>query len=359
MHSIRASGLRTFRHEHGLSLVELMVAITLALFILAGMGITLSNSNKSRADLQRSLQQIENGRYAMQLVAQDLRHAGYYGRYVSDLTPPAAFPDVCSTNLAMLEQAMALPVQGFDSPATVPPELAGCLDSRNLVPGTDILVVRRAQAGATVPVSSAAAGQVYLQTTAYPSGPKYLLGTGSDTSVFTLEEKRDDHSGAVVPAGLLPYRMHVYFISPCDVPTSGTTCNGVDDDGGRPIPTLKRLELVADGLGMPVIRMVPLVQGVQDLQIDYGIDTPAGGSSVGDGSPDNYVTDPGAPASWADVVAVQVNLLAVNTEVTTGHVDTKRYNLGLEGTVGPFNDSLKRHAYSALVRVNNVSARRE
>jgi type IV pilus assembly protein PilW len=350
--------MRARTAQSGFSVVELMVATTLALFVLAGMGLTLMNSTNSRAELERALQQIENGRYAMQILGQDLHHAGYYGRYVNELAAPAALPDPCAVVPAQLETGMALPLQGYDAPAALPPDLADCLDGRNFVSGTDILVIRRAQTGAAIAVAAASPGQVYLQTSAFPSGPRYVLGTGLDPSVFTLEEKAADHSGGVVPAGVLPYHVHVYFVSPCDVPASGTVCDGVNDDDGRPIPTLKRLELTSDGLGSPIMRVVPLVEGVQNLQIDYGIDNPAAGTSAGDGSPDTYVTAP-ALADWANVVAVQLNLLAVNTENTQGHRDTKTYTLGLAGAVGPFNDTVKRHAYSAVVRVNNVSGQRE
>ena len=343
--------------QAGISLVEIMVAVTLGVFILGGIGLTLSSTSHSRTELDRGLQQIENSRYAMQTLANDLRHAGYYGRYLGELATPAALPDPCAASLAALEAGMALPVQGYDSPATLPPELAACMSSANYVPRTDILVVRRAQASTPVAVAAAGPGQVYLQTTAYPNGPRYLLGTGSNPAAFTLLEKRDDHSGATVPAGLLPYRVHVYFVSPCDIPSTGASCNGSNDDGGRPIRTLKRLELVTDVAGNPIMRMVPLVEGVQDLQVDYGIDDP--GTGTGDGSPDTYTTAPASTAQWHNVVAVQLNLLAANTEPTPGHVDGKRYNLGLAGTVGPFGDTIKRHATSAVVRINNVSGPRE
>jgi type IV pilus assembly protein PilW len=337
------------------SIVEMMVAVTLGLFILAGIGLTLSNTSHSRTELDRALQQIENSRYAMQILANDLRHAGYYGRFLGELATPAALPDPCATSLASLEAGMALPVQGYDAPAVLPAELAACVSSDDYVARTDILVVRRAEATAPLAVAAASPGQVYLQSTAWPSGPRYVLGTGSNPAVFTLLEKRDDHSGATVPAGLLPYNVHVYFVSRCDIPASGASCNGVTDDGGRSIPTLKRLELAADATGNPVMRLVPLVEGVQDLQLDYGIDEPG----VGDGSPDSYITAPATTAQWRNVVAVQVNLLATNTEPTMGHVDSKRYNLGLAGSVGPFGDTVKRHASAAVVRINNVSGPRE
>lgn len=356
MHTTPAHSLS---RSHGFSLVELMVALTLGLFVLAGMGLTLSNSTRSRTELDRALQQIENGRYAMEIIAQDLRHAGYYGRYVGDLTVPGALPGPCAVDLPGLKDGMGLPVQGYDSPATVPPEMAGCLDGNNFVPGTDILVVRRAQTSDPIAIAAVAAGEIYLQTTAYPGGPKFVLGSGSAPAVFTLQEKKDDHSGTVIPAGLVPYSVHIYFLSPCDVPAGGgPTCTGAGDDEGRPIPTLKRLELSGDGAGTTIMRLVPLVEGVQNLQIDYGIDIPMVGSSTGDGAPDTYVTAPVTPAEWANVVSVQLNLLAINTEQTAAHTDTKRYNLGLAGMFGPFNDSFKRHAYSAVVRVNNVSGQR-
>jgi type IV pilus assembly protein PilW len=52
-------------------------------------------------------------------------------------------------------------------------------------------------------------------------------------------------------------------------------------------------------------------------------------------------------------------LLARNNDITAGYQDTKTYNLGGAGTVGPLNDSYKRHAYNELVRVINPSGRRE
>src|SRR5512144_2680363 len=100
MSQLPMRGSRPF--QLGFSIVEMMVAITLALFVLAGMGLTLANTASSRAELERALQQIENGRYAMQILSQDLHHAGYYGRYVSELPAPAALPDLCAVDLASL-----------------------------------------------------------------------------------------------------------------------------------------------------------------------------------------------------------------------------------------------------------------
>ena len=140
------------------------------------------------------------------------------------------------------------------------------------------------------------------------------------------------------------------------------TCTGLADDGGSPIPTLKRLELTAVN-GVPGWNIASLVEGVRNLQIDYGIDNaPAVRSPAtnqfGDGAPDTYVTAP-APADWTNVVSVRINFIAVATHLTAKFVDTKTYNLGLAGTAGPFNDAFKKHLFTGSARLIDVSGRRE
>ncbi|MGH8571902.1 MAG: PilW family protein, partial [Gammaproteobacteria bacterium] len=57
----------------GFSLIELMVAITIGLAVLAGVTTIFSNSSATYGELERAAQQIENGRYAIDLIRQDLR----------------------------------------------------------------------------------------------------------------------------------------------------------------------------------------------------------------------------------------------------------------------------------------------
>lgn len=339
--------LKIASHHSGFSLVELMISITIGLVLLLGLSTLLINNSSTRTELEKSSRQVENGRYATQVLTEDIRHAGFYGQYSTLAAPPAGLPDPCATAIADLGPAMTLPIQGYNAPATVPSPLSACLPDANHVPGTDILVVRRADT-TEIPIASRVAGQVYLQTTAIA----YVLGaaTGSETQalpgVFTL--KKIDGTTA---ANLRKYVVHIYFVSPCGVPADGgTTCTGNTDDNGRAIPTLKRLELTLSG-GSAVFSVAPLVDGIENLQLDYGVDT------TGDGSPDSY-DPPASTTDWSNVMAVRVNLLARNNDPTTGHLDTKIYSLG-SATVGPFNDTYKRHAYSALARAINPSGRRE
>lgn len=342
--------------QRGMTLVEWMVSITIGLILLTGLSALIARQSSTQAELEKSSRQIENGRYAMQLLQDDIQLAGYYGEYsaAASLALPASLPNPCLVAAADLSSALPFPIQGYDSPgATLPTALASCpLAAANHLAGTDILVVRRVEPATVTGVLTI--GQAYLQSGLTASGLQfsYVLAvaaaTSVDTSVFNLKQK----DGTSI-APLRKYLVHIYFVSPCSVPANGSTCSsGNTDDGGVSVPTLKRMELSAVA-GSPQFVATPLVEGIQNLQVDYGFDT------TGDGAPDSYAKDATAVADWANVMAVKVNLLARNNERSAGYQDTKTYNLGLEGTTTASNDAFKRRVFSQLIRVVNPSARRD
>lgn len=324
------------RTQTGFSLVELMVGLTIGLLLLVVLGNLLVNSSRARDELDKTLQQIENGRYAMKLITDELRLAGYYGMASSVGKVPSALPDPCASDIASLTTALPLAVQGYFHRQTSP---ISCISDNDFLPGTDILVVRRARTN-TVQVANAQPDQVYLQT----NGSSHVLDVGANSGAFTL-----NLSTGLAP--LNPYSVRIYFVSRCDVPASGGSCTGADDDNGNPVPTLKRLDLTAAGWAL-----VPLVAGVEQFHVEYGVD------NDGDGAPDVYVNEPATTDEWANVMTVRVSVLARNTRPTVGHVDEKSYTLGAGDsaiTVEARNDNFKRHVYTSVVRLTNVSGRRE
>ena len=335
---------------YGYTLLELMVSITIGLIVLACLVTLFAGNSRQRGEIERANEQTENGRYALQLLSEDLRDAGYLGSFnpgtVAGPNPqlviPTALPNVCATDVPTLNSAIALSVQGYDDGASVP----ACLADVRVA--TDILVVRRAS---TCAVGSPGcdpqvAGDVYLQasgcTTELSAGSYYAL----DSNVPSLNLHQKD---CVTAAPLYQYRTHIYFIANDDKPGDG-------------IPTLKRAELVAGNFNI-----VPLVEGIENLQLEYGLDT----SVPTTGSPAAYAADPNtyngcAPAAcvsyWRNTVAVQINLLARNQTTTLGYTDTKTYTLGITAgggpnLVGPFNDSYKRHTYSTVAHLYNPAGR--
>jgi type IV pilus assembly protein PilW len=351
------SSARRPRMHSGFTIVELMVAIALGLLIAAGLTTIFVNNSNARSEIERGNQQIENGRYAMQLLTDDLRNAGYLAEFnPTRLATPAAKPDACATALADLATALPLAVQGYDNGANAPTCLS---DVRT---GTDILVVRRASTCAVgeTDCDAVISGAPYFQasscsssTELASSNPTNWYALQTDIASLTLHQK--DCNPPTAAGTLAPtrqYRTHIYFVAN-------------NDKAGDGIPTLKRAELGASGFNT----VVPLVEGIENLQLEYGLDTAtptSGEPAVFNADPDGYLcTGAACVNNWRNTVAVKINLLARNTTQSAGYKDrslSKSYVLGLKAngtlnSVGPFNDNYKRHAYESVVRLNNVAGR--
>lgn len=339
--------------QRGYTLVELMVSLALGLLVVTGLLMVFARTSAARNELERASMQIENGRYAMSLVTDDLRNAGYFAAFdPTPLATPATKPDPCATSLASLIAALPMAIQGVDNAASIP----SCLsDVRS---GTDILVIRRASTCAVGDANCDAvvAGAPYFQASACGSASE--LGSTDPTKYYALDtntanltlHKKDciaASPGAVAP--YQQYRTHIYFIAN-------------NDKSGDGIPTLKRAELGASGFSI-----VPLVEGIENLQIEYGIDASGttGAPSAYTANPDSYAI--AAPCTtvtcyWRNVVAAKVYVLARNTTASPDYTDAKTYTLGLDAngnanTVGAFNDAYKRHVYASVVRLNNTAGR--
>lgn len=367
--------------QTGFTLAELMVGMTIGLLVLSGVTSAYVSSSRAGNASQASSEQVENGRQAIEFISYDLRHAGYFGQMSSLPAPTAALPDPCeTTNLVTLFNAMAFPVQAYDAPAVTP---LNCLGAADFVPGTDILVVRRASSEPLAPADVPLEGVIYIQANTGVAE----LQIGDDTSAIGTTLKADGTAATILnrdgvtSAPIQRLLVHIYFIAPCAMPADGgSSCTGALDDEGSPIPTLKRLELSAAG-GAAQMNIVPLVAGVENMQFDYGLDNLPGTIDsitglMGDGTPDCEDTDPGSLANvgvtagcvaanpgavqeWTNVVHAEVHILTRSYRPTSNYTDTKTYNLGLGLSALTPGGSFKRHAYSSTVRFTNVSARRE
>lgn len=336
----------------GISLVEIMVALAAGLLLLFGLTYVFAGSSASSRELQRAGQQVENARYATSVLIEDIRHAGYYGE-LYQLPAPGALPDPCTVTLAALSTSIALPIQGYNSPASTP--ISACLPASEFVPNTDILVMRRAQLSPLVASGDLAQNDVYIQSTGagyevqQGNADGFVLGTKKANGATSVLFKKD----GTTAADIYKLNVHIYFVSPC----SGTSCATANDR----IPTLKRLEVVA-GFAGPVWRISPVAEGVENFQVEYGIDdAPADPhpitGQIGDGVPDRYERLPDTVAEWQNVIAVRLHLLARQVEGTPGYADQKTYQLGTT-SVSP-GGSFKRHVMSTMVRINNQGGRRD
>ncbi len=347
----------------GLSLVELMISIALGLIVLSSVIGVFVNTSAARTELERTSRQIENGRYAVDLLTDDLRLGGFYGELkVLSVARPGALPDPCSTATADWSSAIPIHIQGYHNGAGAP----SCMPT-NVKANTDILVVRRAatcvagSGGAGSGCEAAIAGTPYLQVSlcSTETTTPYRLGIqGTATFDRTIKD-------CAAAAGRRQYLVHIYYIS--------------NDNGAVPpvpVPTLKRRELT----GAAFVE-VPLVEGIENLQIEYGVDyknnvgpyAVTDDDSKRDGIADAYTADPTTFAAadcptttctavnnWSNVVTVRLYLLARNIDPSPAYTDTKTYTLGHDSTfTPPSGDHYRRHIYTSLVRIMNPAGRRD
>ncbi len=92
--------MNILKHQRGISLVEVLVAMVISLFLLAGI-VQVYLGNKSSYTFTTAISRIqENGRFAMDTMAVDLRMAGFFGCAIFD-------PDDTSTIVNNLNPAGA------------------------------------------------------------------------------------------------------------------------------------------------------------------------------------------------------------------------------------------------------------
>lgn len=334
------------RRQRGLTLIEFMVSIVLGMIIVAALATLVADQSQNRAEVDRAGRLIENGRYGIRAMADDLQLAGYWGELngVPSSTALAALPDPCSLVLATITDASQLHIQGYDAPASA--SVPTCIS--NQLSGTDILVVRHVDT-ATTALGSLTAGQYYVQTGLNASGTAFTATIAlGDASNFTLLKK-----DKVTAANVRKMVVRIYYVAKCSVESGGSCDSG---DGGNPIPTLKMLELSAASGAAAWSSPVTIAEGIENLQVDYGVDTNSDGAPDGDDVDGSALTH----LNMGDVMAVKVYLLARNLEKTPGFTDDKTYALGTAGTITPAtaDRGYRRHVFVQSVRLVNPSARR-
>ncbi|MDV6340304.1 PilW family protein [Nitrosomonas sp. Is24] len=335
--------------QSGFSLIELMISITLGLLIMTGVLALYLDLARGNAELAKMNRQVENGRFTLQLLQQELWHAGYWDTYVPPLpsiTPPTAIPNPCLTfpdwDAAYINNMYLISVQGYVAGGTLPSECSSIITNRQS--DSDVVVIRSA---ATCVAGGAgcenySVGKLYLQTQSCgnTSHINYVSSAATTPLLSTSTDvvyKRD----CITSADRRKLMISIFYVRNYSVTSS---------DG---IPTLMRADFDLSGGVVKLQAAQPIIEGIQSIKFEYGRDTDGnGGADVFDDCSACTALD------WANVVAVQVHVLARNLESSSGYVEDKTYRLG-STTLGPFNDGYIRHVYTSYVRLVNPSGRRE
>ena len=271
--------------QHGMTLIELMVAMTIGLFLIAG-ALTMYAQSKANYRTAETLARMqESVRFATDDLERDIMLAGFWGRHSSPglVQVPADIRPTCrisGTDAADWALALSAPVAASDDLYDLPcPAFAD-----RPRPGSDVLVLRHAGETRVAPE----AGQIQVQAD---------LATAR---VF------DDGLPPLDPA--LPVR---------DVEVSAYYVNERSSFDDK-LPSLRRLTLVRNGL----LEDQEVIPGVENLQVQLGVDTDR------DGNVDRYVDADHPLLAGEDparVLAVRFWMLVRGETIETGYVDRGAY----------------------------------
>ena len=159
----------------------------------------------------------------------------------------------------------------------------------------------------------------------------YLRTNGTVGVMFSGTVPTDPPVAVAAPRADWAFRPSIYFIRQfANVPGDG-------------VPTLCRKVLTGTG---PIMTTECLATGIEDLQIEYGIDNSE------DGHPNVYLTNPSL-TDMQNVVSARIFLLARTTDIDTRYTNTKTYSVSNSGDFVP-NDSFHRRVFSTSVSIQNI-----
>lgn len=300
--------------QRGLTLVELMVALTLGLMITVAVGTAYVESSRSTAEDDRYLRMIENGRFALSLVVTDLKMTSFWGELLDPaaITSGVTVGEDCGIDLLDAESAILVnnpnaspALAQFDVTATTCAALMGTVRA-----GTTQLATKHSNGTALA--------------TGATDGVLYLRSNGSSGSIV------DDAGSTPPPTGVSDWALDpsLYYVR---------------EEAGD-MPRLCRLKLV--GSAFAALDTTECVaDGVEQLHVEFGLDTD------GDGLVNRYRSDP--PASdMAAALTARVWVLVRSDSPDPAYTNTKTYQLG-DRTIAAANDHFYRRVFSSTVELRN------
>ncbi len=312
--------------SHGFSLVELMVSMAMGLFLVGG-ALTIYVNGRATHEVNSKVAELQdNARLALDLMSRDVLLSDYWARTDDPAAIARRTGDAANPMPGAFEPAndcyagyylnVEVPVDGAnDDQVGAGNPFSACVADDARAPDTDILVVRHVAATET-PRATIVNNTVYL------------ISNPITGSLFV--------GGQALPAGYA-----------ADDPVHELVTNayyvGPSSTAGSDVPSLRRMTL---GNG-PTLIDEELVAGVEDLQIQLGIDTD------GDGSVNSYLTPGSAALAGARIVAVRLwlRLRAENGEL--GFTDDATYEYA--GRQVEPADNLRRLVVATTIQLRNRS----
>jgi type IV pilus assembly protein PilW len=343
--------------ERGFSIVEMMIALLVGLFLMGGI-IDIFQSSRQTNSLQISLSKIQqDGRIAINTLSTDIRMADYRGCYtdLSDgmentLNSPSSFAwDLSDT------------IQGFNnvsSTFTISDSASGGAIT-TILEGTDVLVIKGMTDG--VPISTNPDNDTFTITETlnrFQNGEILIVADCEQASMF--------QASSITSTSGVTTILHSTGLTPGNSTVSVTNSFGTDaeiaklrstiyylknDASGN--PGLYQSSLSSNAAGDTAsLQENQLVSNVENMQIQYGIDTD------NDQDADTY-QDAAAVTDWSTVISIRIALLlasANNSLVATNEsysFNTGTFTFTKDATLAAGANRKLRRSFTGFMALRN------
>jgi len=349
--------MKMLRLQRGLTLVELMIAVAIGVLLLFGISLLFTQNRQSYRQNEEMARIQENARYAMSELNRDLAMAGFFAEVVdgsssvlaTNVSAPADAQDcgpgtpwLYDFSNGFLDGAVRIADHTTAPNGTAVQNEFNCIDGATFRAGTDVIGIRRTSGVASF--WSAAGGSNSPDCTglrmpdgtpcvnAVPARGIFVRENGSQAVLYPAW---DAPTAPPQPYEDWEYTPRIYYVRDVDV-------------AGDDIPMLcrRRLDNSVATIPQPLVEEC-IVAGVENLQIELGVDT------NGDGAANSYISDP-SPAELERAVSVRFYLLMRALQPDVGYSDERQYTLG-NVTVPAANDRFHRRVYTATVTMRNLN----
>jgi len=340
-------------HNRGFSLIELMVAMVIGLFVTTVVISVFVSANRSFALDEEFARMQENARFAMRVLSDDLSMAGFWGPMLTagsiNETARNCDADGSGAECQGFYAGSVLSLTTDCGPGTVTPTPAqwaysvssfievvkqstasnanatyGCIDGSDFQEDTDVLVIKRTQ------------GEPLLSTRAESadSGKVFLRSSGAAGMLLVYDHA--DTASTSADISDWTYLVHIYYIQN-HFATSG--------DG---IPSLFRKTLGGPA-GATAMQTEDggVAPGIEYFHIMFGIDT------NGDGVADAYKSVPTA-SEIAGAISARIYVLARSMSQDIAYTNNKSYQLGdVTKDFSGSPDNFHRRVFMTTVKIRN------
>ena len=322
----------------GLTLIELLISILLgAVLSLAISGVYLESVRNFMVENEMARLQ-ENGRFSLNLLRRELSQAGFFaGVRVLESPPPATVGYDCvgSGNWALDTKIPLDFINNANETLTAPfvtsaGAVLDCLNFSDLVKGADVLAMKRTAGAYTLK------NGVYPDDTRAKSGQWYLRVDNQLNSHLWVNQKSSSFPAADVTANsgvdYWAYFARIFYVRNY----SHTLSDG--------IPTLC-VEALSGGASLGIMRSQCFIEGVEDMQIEFGLDTDF------DNSPDVFTDEP-LERELNNLVVAKIYLLMRSIVEVPGVARERTYELGRKKVAR--RDRYLRRIVSSTVPLPNI-----